>query len=88
MVLFLVRVSQSKPGDCTFGADRGQSDHVIIRWYEEKYDVGGGGQKFQPVLPDLQADSDNADRHRNAHAAIVQRDALRFLAARIDAWVE
>lgn len=43
---FLVRESQSKPGDFVLSVrTEDKVTHVMIRWHENKYDVGGG-QKF------------------------------------------
>uniref|UniRef100_A0A1Q3FY41 protein-tyrosine-phosphatase n=1 Tax=Culex tarsalis TaxID=7177 RepID=A0A1Q3FY41_CULTA len=42
---FLVRESQSKPGDFVLSVrTEDKVTHVMIRWHENKYDVGGGQQ--------------------------------------------
>lgn len=49
---FLVRESQSKPGDFVLSVrSEDKVTHVMIRWHENKYDVGGG-EKF-PSLSEL-----------------------------------
>lgn len=42
---FLVRESQSKPGDFVLSVRTDDKvTHVMIRWQDNKYDVGGGEQ--------------------------------------------
>lgn len=49
---FLVRESQSKPGDFVLSVRTDDKvTHVMIRWQDNKYDVGGG-EKF-PTLCEL-----------------------------------
>lgn len=46
---FLVRESQSKPGDFVLSVRTDDKvTHVMIRWHENKYDVGGG-EKFNTL---------------------------------------
>lgn len=46
---FLVRESQSKPGDFVLSVrSEDKVTHVMIRWQENKYDVGGG-EKFSSL---------------------------------------
>ncbi|XP_039278631.1 tyrosine-protein phosphatase corkscrew [Nilaparvata lugens] len=52
MVVFLVRESQSKPGDYVLSVRTDDKvTHVMIRYQDNKYDVGGG-EKFE-TLSDL-----------------------------------
>ncbi len=46
---FLVRESQSKPGDFVLSVRTDDKvTHVMIRWQDSKYDVGGG-EKFSTL---------------------------------------
>lgn len=87
---FLVRESQSKPGDFVLSVRTDDKvTHVMIRWQDNKYDVGGG-EKF-PTLCELIEHYKRNPMVETCGAVVHLRqpfNATRITAAGINARVE
>lgn len=87
---FLVRESQSKPGDFVLSVrTEDKVTHVIIRWHEKKYDVGGG-QKFNTLCDLIEYYKQNPMVETCGTVVHLRQpfNATRITAAGIDARVE
>ncbi|CAO1422496.1 unnamed protein product [Diamesa hyperborea] len=87
---FLVRESQSKPGDYVLSVRNDDKvTHVMIRWQDNKYDVGGGEQF--PTLSELIEHYKKNPMVETSGTVVHLRhpfNATRITAASIDARVE
>ncbi|XP_021705061.1 tyrosine-protein phosphatase corkscrew isoform X2 [Aedes aegypti] len=87
---FLVRESQSKPGDFVLSVRTDDKvTHVMIRWHENKYDVGGG-QKFNTLCDLIEHYKRNPMVETCGTVVHLRQpfNATRITAAGIDARVE
>lgn len=87
---FLVRESQSKPGDFVLSVrTEDKVTHVMIRWHENKYDVGGG-QKFNTLCDLIEHYKRNPMVETCGTVVHLRQpfNATRITAAGIDARVE
>lgn len=87
---FLVRESQSKPGDFVLSVrTEDKVTHVMIRWHENKYDVGGG-QKFNNLCDLIEHYKRNPMVETCGTVVHLRQpfNATRITAAGIDARVE
>ncbi|XP_053695700.1 tyrosine-protein phosphatase corkscrew isoform X1 [Sabethes cyaneus] len=87
---FLVRESQSKPGDFVLSVrTEDKVTHVMIRWHENKYDVGGG-QQFSTLCELIEYYKRNPMVETCGTVVRLRQpfNATRITAAGIDARVE